>query len=276
MHGKIIAISALALMAAGLGCAPPTAAVPQVSIYHPRFQYAVPKAEVPGSAMAAISIVNFNGNSDLPLTTFQARFLTDLQNVLVARGFNVKGPFATRDEMTYSDKKSSDFILLYSLSAQNQFQEASVSGKGNISDMPKGEEGRIWNGTYSTIPLIPIPIKNYNGNAVFFHGTLGVSAKINLTLVESMTGEKLWTKTLDISAPAEAFDTSSPHALANGEAPVAALRHDVMDLATANAINKSLDGIYTNALDTVWKHLDPQELHGIKTQADEIKAKKVF
>jgi len=274
MHVKTLGIGAL-LLIAGVGCAPPSATpVRQVTLYTPQFQYAVPKTEVPGSSKTTISIVNFTGNTGLPLTTFQARFLTDLQNVLVARGFSVRGPFATKDEMTFSDKKGSDFILVYSLSAQSDYQGVSVVSKGKISELPSGEENRVWNGTYSTI--LGLPIKNINGDAVYFHGALGVSAKINLTLVESMSSEKLWSKTLDISAPAEFFDTARPHAIAVGEVPAAALKLDTMDIGVASAINKSLDGIYTNALNGVWKHLDPQELREIKLQADEIKGKKVF
>lgn len=274
MKLKNLALAGLAL-SLGLGCLKPDVnPAPTQSAYTPRFQYEVPKAAIPGSAKATVAIVTYQGETGLQLTTFQARFIADLQNVLVARGFSVKGPFATKDEMTFSDKKGSDFILLYSIAAQNRFLTAAVTGEGRPSSLVPAEENRLWNGTYSN--LLGVSVKNISGSAAYFHGTLAVDAKINLTLVESMTGEKLWTKTLDISSDPEGFDTAQAHALGRGEAPLAAMQAATFDLGMVNAVNRSLDGIYNNGFKAVWNHLDPQELMEIKKQADEIKSKKVF
>jgi hypothetical protein len=245
-----------------------------VTAYTPKFQFSVPKTEIPGSAKTTIAIVTFN-KSAKTFNSFNSRFVQDLQNVLVARGYNVKGPFTSVDDLTYSDKKGSDFILLYSLSGTSTFDNVQSTGGGSTSDLPNSEEARIWDGTYGS--LLGVPIKNMNGNADYFHGNLLTSAKINIELDESMSGEKLWRKTVDISANPEPFDTASPHAMANGETPAIAMsKTTYWDLGMTNALNEALDSIYTNAFNTIWKQLDPEELRDLKKQADEIKSKKRF
>ncbi len=268
--------ASLALILAGLGCAPivATPPPPPVVAYIPKFQFPIPNTAVPGSAKTTIAIVQATPNNQA-FNTFNSRFVQDLQNVLVARGYNVKGPFPTIDDMTYSDKKDSDFILRYGLSGNYIFTNVKTTQSADESQLPPAEEKLIWNGTYTS--LLGLPVKNINGQAKYFSGNFIVSSKINLELDESLSGEKLWMKTIDISANPEPFDTSAPHAIANNEDPTVALEKTTyMDQGMTNALNKALNSIYNNAFTAIWNQLDPMELRDLKKQADEIKSKKRF
>lgn len=270
----------LTALIVGLACTPPQPVAPRpvVTAYTPKYQFDVPKAEVPGSAKTTIAIVTYQQNdSDNVSNEFNSRFVKDLQNVLVARGYSVKGPFLKKDELTFSDKKGSDFILTYGISFSNTFSNVQVSEKAKLSQLPDKECNLLWDGTYMNLPLVG-PTKNYSrGTACYYRGELKNMAKINMTLVESMSGEKLWTKTLDISSDPEPFETGNPHAFFYGMDPGAALaKTTFFDIGMNNAAFKSADKIYNNAFTATWKHLDPEELREIKKQADEIKSKKVY
>lgn len=269
----------LAALIGCLACTPPVpvAPRPQVSAYTPKYQFDVPKAEVPGSAKTTIALVTYKQKEGDQVTNeFNSRFVKDLLNALVARGYNVKGPFETKDELTYSDKKGSDFILTYGLSFSSSLNNVQPTERAKLSQLPEVELNRMWDGTYTNVPLLG-SMPNYRGDASYFRGELATASKINMTLVESMSDQKLWSKTVDISTEPTPFETNLPHALPRGVDPTVALRETkVIDWGLTNPVFMASDKIYNNAFTAIWKHLDPDELREIKKQADEIKSKKVF
>lgn len=274
---KTTAAVGLVALFIGVGCSAPVVR-PPVATYTPHYQFESPKTEIPGSAKSTIAIVTYKQNqADNLSNEFNDRFVKDLQNVLVARGYSVKGPFASKDELTFSDKKGSDFILTYGIAFTNEYSNVQITEKANISQLPQTECDLLWDGTFSNLPIIGVT-KNYTkGTAYYFKGEIKNTAKINLTLVESMSGEKMLSKTLDISAEPEAFETNVPHAAIYGTVPAASIRQTkVADIGMQNARFKTADKIYTNAFTSIWKSLDPEELREIKKQSDEIKSKKVY
>lgn len=278
-HRPLALSTGLTALIVGLACTPPQPVAPRpvVTAYTPKYQFDVPKADVPGSAKTTIALItNKRQDKDNVTNEFNSRFLKDLQNVLVAHGYNVKGPFTTEDELTFSDKKGSDFILTYGISFSSAYSNVQGSEKAKLSQLPETEVNRIWDHTYTNVPLLG-PMKNYRGDAFYFRGEMKNSAKINMTLLASMAKETLWSKTIDISSDPEPFETSSPHALPQGmDATTALSQTTFADTGMTNPAFKAADKIYNNAFTAIWKHLDPEELREIKKQADEIKSKKVY
>jgi len=278
---KLALFTGLSVLVGGIACTPPQPEVqrPVVTAYTPKYQFEVPKTELPGSAKATIAVVTYQtSRADNVSNEFNSRFVKDLQNVLVARGYGVKGPFVNKDELTFSDKKGSDFILTYGVAFTNSYADVQVSSEeAKFRQLPEQEGELLWDGTYMNLPLLG-PTKNYSrGKACYYKGGLKDNAKINLTLVESMSGEKLWSKTIDISSDPEPFETSNAHAFIYGMTPAEALAKTTFyDTGMTNAALKASDKVYNNAFTAIWKHLDPEELREIKKQADEIKSKKVF
>jgi len=90
----------------------------------------------------------------------------DLSEILLAKGFGVRGPFDSYDLIPYSDKKAIDLYLVSAL---------------ELSFMLKDEK---WTEIY------------------YSTGNVEVSGKITLALREIVTGELMWTK----SIPLEKFD----------------------------------------------------------------------
>lgn len=265
------------LILAGCSAPTPEPTKPLPPAYTAKFQFAPPTVAAPGSAKVSIALVTYQ-NNDKDWNTFNSRFVTDLQGALVARGYSVKGPFATRDEMTYADKKGSDFVLTYSVVGSLDFDNVGLAAQpiSKLSSLPDAEQARMWDGTYTNLPLVG-SVKNIRGKAAYFKGEIKSLSKINLLLAESQSGEKLWTKTVDISIQPESFETVQLHGLPDGTSPKEALAKTTFwDQAMLNAHQRSLDAIYTNAFTAIWKHIDPEEMKAIKTQADEIKGKKVY
>lgn len=85
------------------------------------------------------------------------------QLILTARGFSVKGPFQDYDIMTYTDKEGTDLIL----TAEVEFSS-------------------------DTTQIRPSSIGRLNGSII-------VTCHVNLVAYESLTRNRLWTKSVAIT-----------------------------------------------------------------------------
>ena len=114
-----------------------------------------------------ITTDNYNmmlGNAD----ALAGSMATDMQAIILARGFNYKGPFRDLDSMTYPDKKNADLILIPSIYINTQY---STTGKG--------------------MPLVGSP-----------PGKLTINGFVELIILEPLSGQKMWIKKIDFtSAP---------------------------------------------------------------------------
>lgn len=45
----------------------------------------------------------------------------DFEKLLTAKGFTIRGPFRSRDEMVYNDKRNSDFVLQVEIDLQPNY-----------------------------------------------------------------------------------------------------------------------------------------------------------
>ena len=76
------------------------------------FDYTPPSEAIPGSADATFAVVGTKFETPISLfKTFASNMTKDFGEIVTARGFGVRGPFMTYDDMTYSDKEGSDLVL---------------------------------------------------------------------------------------------------------------------------------------------------------------------
>lgn len=133
-------------------------------VYVANFNYTPPAQETPGSAEVtfAIADVNYQSDSFTPwlawpqFANLDAAIKRDLPSLLTAKGFNLRGPFASYDLMPYQDKKATDLYVIPTLeiSVTNISKGHTIKVKGKFTLVMKeiitGE--LMWS---KTVPLSP-------------------------------------------------------------------------------------------------------------------------
>lgn len=214
----------------------------------PDFDFSPPSPVAPGSAGIKIGLINPNylGNfaysSRSPFTQFRKNMGNDFQEILTARGYILKGPYEVYDLMTYSDKSE----CLLGLEIEIDLNIVQTSGG--------------WT---------HVPLKNYgygitSGNYSTYNGTLNLSGKITISIIETFTHQKLLVKSVpvpqeDITVKAEAEFTYGSTGL-----PIA-------DPGVHNPIANSLSSFYKTTMKRGWDMLAKEELEHVQKQVPAIR-----
>lgn len=162
-----------------INCAPPPSYIPK-EVSPPKFSFdppstrakktniiiavVAPKYNADAIEKAAMVITQDNLNRMFEYTNyFTSAVASDTEKIIIARGFNSKGPFRSLDYMTYPDKKGSDLTLSPMIYITTSY---STSGKGTI---------------FSSSPP----------------GKLTVTGFMELIMLEPLSGEEMWLKKID-------------------------------------------------------------------------------
>ncbi len=172
----ILALSCCIVM---IGCGV-TPSIPIVERETIIFEYAPNETVVPGSADVTFAVVDTQVNidgftaetGDSLFTDFASSLTKDFMEILTARGFGVKGPFNTYDEMTFPDKNGSDLILTATFEINSDMSRVPLRISSNGS-------------RFSLNP--------------FAETVVSVKGRIDLVLSESLTNERMWTKSVPIT-----------------------------------------------------------------------------
>lgn len=111
---------------------------------------------------------------DLFIDALQA----DLDKTLIAKGFTVSGPYASLDDMAYPEKKTASLAL----SPQVTFVFAESYEENSAEKLPFG------------------------GHQIKQCGTLAASAVVKFAIVEPLSAQKIWLKTVEIPQETAAID----------------------------------------------------------------------
>ncbi len=205
--------------------------------------------EKPNSAGITFALVNPNFISGFKhsevqvFKSFVKGMQGDFEELLVARGYALRGPFPSRDEMVYSDKEQSDLAL--TVGVDIDIQEATP---------------RHWVQVFSLSEQKPYR----------YVGTLVLSGKVNLEVFEPTTGEKLQVKS--ISLPQINVDVKSVEAYYL----TGSLGLPIQDVGISNPLTSALEGYYKTIMQTAWGHLDVNEMRVLVKQSKQIKGKANF
>ena len=91
-------------------CVAPTA--PTAQRIAPTFDYTPAANADPMSANITFAVVGSYFETPVPLfEIFSSNMARDFAEILTARGFTIRGPFVSYDEMTFPDKEGSNLIL---------------------------------------------------------------------------------------------------------------------------------------------------------------------
>ncbi|MFA4974012.1 MAG: hypothetical protein WC683_15485 [bacterium] len=219
--------------------------------YVANFSYTPDSRKAPGSGGATVTVggpvyaspTNIVQVADWRTSPQFARLTEalkgDLPEMLVARGFGVRGPFDSYDLIPYPEKKQIDFYLTPVLEISATWKDTAVKAESS------GSSGKVYHGT----------------------GTIAVNGTLTIKLQEIMTRELMWTKSVpfEYSFP---YDVRFPY-YETGSRP--------FDMGLVmDDLAKGLEQQYPKAMGTLSGLLDPEEIRVVKRQAQELKGKKGY
>ena len=265
LTNSIIAIICVFVL---VGCAAKTAELPRETIV---FDYTPESEAASGSANVTFAVVGTQlvkpaqpEQMQLPshppgplFVDFATTITKDFMEVLGAKGFGVRGPFKTYNDMVFPDKEGSDLILTaevlfdvdHSIQLSQPFLLALLSSKTR-----------------------PAPYR--------IVGTATVKCDVNLVVSESLTNERMWIKSISIepfTIPLESYHMYQKQDLSEQFEKYGTIE---MILKNENKFHAdfghALKARYKEILGKIYTYLDPREMTIVKNQSLEIRKRKVF
>jgi hypothetical protein len=213
------------------------------------FDYSPKSSNPPNSADFLLAMVKPRyavdfaaGTGSTPVfSNFKKSLGGDIEELIIARGFRLKGPYDSRDEMLFSDKENSHMILELSIDPQLK---------------PLGQ----WKSHgYAAI------------NGYSYSGSLSIQGKINMVGIEPLTGEKIWIKSVEIVPVNNVNIQTQKYTTSN-----ITDEQLMQDPGVSGPVGVALSETYANILGKIEAHLDPREFTSLKPQIRELKKKKGY
>jgi hypothetical protein len=155
--------------------------VSEVSKVNPKFSYSPEQREQVASSGLTIALltpsfsVKEMNEAGIPWSDFLNSMINDIEELLTSKGFKVRGPVKSVDELVYSDKSNSDLILQITI-------DLNVKNDRNFKTGVNFGFGM--------------------GNTYFYKvekGNVSMSCDVILTAYSCFTYQKLWKKNIDIT-----------------------------------------------------------------------------
>lgn len=185
------------------------------------------------------------GTASIPLfERFADNMADDFSEIITARGYTLRGPFRTFDEMTFIDKDNSNLILTAKVDFNTDFSGTSVTW-----DKPWLEDG-----SYKV------------------SGQVRISCRVSLIISESLTNEKMWTKSVNIRPIT--VELTPMRGYSSRYIPFEAVLKN--DDKFYTSLGLKLDRQYHEIMNRTYGYLDPREMALINKQAGELRKRKTF
>lgn len=214
------------------------------------FDYTAKASNKPGSAQILIGLVrpsyaeSFRKYSSQDIfRRFRASLGADVEELIIAKGFTIRGPYESRDEMLFSDKKDADIMVVVDVEPEFSNTRGNWKAKSSILN------GKVVGYTYK--------------------GTTSLTGKINMSGMEPLSGEKIWSKSVLIPTEDLLIEGTQMFDSANNDALMA-------DPAVQQAVGEALERIYKGIMDKLAAHFEPEEFRSLKPQIKELKSKRGY
>ena len=215
------------------------------------FDYSPKMTATPGSAGMVLAFMkpyyalDFTASSGELFQNFQSSLGNDIEEQIIAKGFSMKGPFQSYDELVFDDKKSTDMVIQIEISPKYTAAEGYWSSHLAFT-------GRAYT-TYS------------------YSGKVSIVGKINLSGIEPLTNEKIWAKSVSIpNIENIPISTSQNYARILNDYEL------IQDPGVYNALGKALRAQYAGIMEKIAAHFNVEEFNSLKPQIKELKAKKGY
>lgn len=218
------------------------------------FGYKTTNQARPGSSGVLIALLQphywerFRYNNVDLFDNYRSYIEKDIEQLLVDKGFRLKGPFQSYDNMIFDDKKEADVAI--EISIEPTFTAADGSWRA-----------------YKQFAL--------NGNAptyYYYSGTVSLIGKIVMTGYEPLSHEKIWVKSVDIPSVTDINITTANRTFESPTVNAAFFN----DPNVYNALGTALQQQYGNILSKMDALTDPREFISLKPQIKELKSRKGY
>lgn len=217
------------------------------------FDYTPKESSNPGSASMVLAFLKpyyaatfMQGGGEL-FKSFKDGLTNDIEELIIAKGFTLKGPYQGYDEMVFDDKKRIEMAIVIEISPQ--FTAVEGDWKQHTSILNMGSSPY----SYS------------------YEGKMSLVGKINVSGIEPLTNEKIWSKSVTIpNVENVPIVTSVRYSsrLTDNEL--------MSDPAVYNAMGKALQSQYSGIMDKIAAHFNKEEFKTLQGQIKELKSKKGF
>ena len=217
-----------------------------------KFDYSPPSRTQAGTTGITIAIVKptYVGKNPeyfvAPFNEMAASRGNDFEELLTAKGFTMRGPFKSRDEMVYNDKINSSFILEIGIELNPKYNRKYVTTTHTPSF-----------GELLLNKNAPTTYTNKMNGEVTLGGNLVINAK------SAQYGELIWKKSIALEGSSFTCDGQM---IWTG---VPTMDEELnKDNQVYNILSRELEKLYLKTLNLAWQQIDPAEM---KTVADQAK-----
>ena len=242
----------VSILGAGLlsGCAG-TPTVP-VQKYEPTYTYSAARASRKADVTIALVKLQTVGDGtefkrksseDEFVSGFFKRLDGGTNEVLIAKGFGVTGPFDTLESMSFPEKKGADFVLFAEFDVKHPY-----SIQNRRMDSPSMAEALLGG---SAVPACDAVIK--------------AVGQVSFVAVEPLTKEKMWVKRYEVQGVPRTFQ---------GRGEVCSGLKVTQEIR--NGWGRALEDLFSDTMRSLDKYVNVEEFQMLKQQAVELRGKKVY
>lgn len=224
-----------------VGCFAPKMTNAPITRVPAKFDFSPPSRTESGAAKLVVALIKpqFVGDKPEyyapPFNEMASSMANDFEELLTAKGFTIRGPFGSRDEMVYNDKLSSSLTLEVNIDLNPQYSQKTTFDPGL---------GVIIAPSYKTTGEVTL-----GGNLV-------------ITASSPQYGEKLWKKNIALKQVSFSYSGSvkwtSPPSMAD---------ELKQDNEVYNTLSRELEKYYSQALNLAWQQIEAAEMKGVADQA---------
>jgi hypothetical protein len=227
-------------------CTAPKQATSSIQRLPPKFDFSPPSRVQSGEANLTLALVNpsyvqKNAAENLisPYSDMANKMAQDFQELMTAKGFTIRGPFGSRDEMTFSDKTNSDIALTVSINLEREYNRKYTS-KATFGSLLSSELG----------------------SSITMKGEIVFRPSLVITAYSPQYGELLWKKNITLKPSVFSYTGTKTYT----EVPEWASELK-QDNSVYNIVSEELDKIYKEAMQLAWQQIDVAEMKTVATQA---------
>jgi len=244
-------------------------------------KYSPPEAAKPASVPLTVIIVDPEHNQTLKVgnavtmemikvfNSFSSSMGQDFEAVMVAKGITAKGPFEYYDEITYTDKFTSDLIV----------QAIIIFDINDLTPMEAGGYGALKSelfdgGQYGKVR----------------YGKMSIGAKVYYYMYEPLSKEKMWVKKLDLGT--EEFEYEMAYKQKQEQysyyrTDECGGGHTVYDYKLVDTaetlydtkpylLAKKLKNEYSRIMEAAWTYFNIEEMKNMKARTQDIRERKAY
>lgn len=206
-----------------------------------KFDFAPPSREKTGATSLTIALIKpkyITENPEYyvqPFPEMSTSMANDFEEMLTAKGFTIRGPFASRDAMVYNDKQSCSFAFSVEIDLQPTYNRKYKFDPG----------------------LGALVAASYKMN-----GEITLGGNLVITASSPRHGEKLWKKNIALDKSTFTYNSSMKW---DGIPSVA--EELKQDNYFYNLFARELEKFYGMAMVLAWQQIDPAEMVTVAEEA---------